>query len=107
HRALMLGALAEGETHINGLLDAEDVSRTAECLAEMGVSVRHSASEVIVEGRGEAGLVAATRVMDAGNSGTTLRLLMGIAAGYPFQADFTGDASLRKRPFRCARWALK
>lgn len=94
----MLGALAEGETHISGLLDAEDVSRTAECLTEMGVSISHSASEVIVNGRGEAGLVAAKQVMDAGNSGTTLRLLMGIAAGYPFQASFTGDASLRKRP---------
>lgn len=98
HRALILGSLAHGQTHLRGLLEAEDVSRTAQCLGEMGVSIRLSGAEVIVEGRGEAGLAAPRRILEAGNSGTTLRLLMGVVAAHPFQATFAGDASLSRRP---------
>jgi len=94
----MLGALARGETHIRGLLDSEDVARTTHCLKEMGVPIWPKDAEVTVEGQGEAGLTAPLRTLDAGNSGTTLRLLMGVVASYPIAATFTGHASLQKRP---------
>jgi len=98
HRALMLGALAQGETRIRGLLEADDIARTAHCLREMGVPIWPSGEEVIVEGRGEEGLAEPWRLLEAGNSGTTLRLLMGMIASHPFRATLTGDASLRRRP---------
>lgn len=98
HRALMFGALAEGETRVRGLLQAEDVAATAHCLREMGVPIWEADGKVTIEGRGTDGLTTPTRILDAGNSGTTTRLLMGIVASHPISASFTGDASLQKRP---------
>ncbi len=98
HRALLLGALARGETRIRGLLEAEDVAHTAHCLREMGTPLWPEGEETVVEGQGEAGISAPLRRLEAGNSGTTLRLLLGILASYPIRATLTGDASLCRRP---------
>lgn len=99
HRALMLGALAVGETRIAGLLEGEDVHATARAIAAMGAEpVRHSAGRWSVHGVGLGGLGEPEDVLDMGNSGTSARLLMGVIAGHPIRCTMTGDASLRKRP---------
>ncbi len=99
HRALMLGALAVGTTHIEGLLEGEDIHATAGALRAMGVPVTCEApGRWHVEGVGVAGLSAPDDVIDLGNSGTSARLLCGLLAGHGFTAILTGDDSLRKRP---------
>lgn len=100
HRALMLGALAEGETTIRGLLVGEDPQSTAACFRMMGADISDLNSDLVtVRGAGLAGLQEPLDVLPAGNSGTTLRLMMGILAAQSerFFA-VTGDASLRSRP---------
>ena len=105
HRALMIGAIAVGETRIEGLLQSEDVMRTAEALRRMGVaSARDADGAWRVSGVGVGGLDAPDDILDMGNSGTSARLLMGLIATHPFEATMTGDASLRRRPMaRVAR----
>ena len=99
HRALMLGALAVGETRITGLLEAEDVLATARAVSQLGAELeRDEAGQWRVQGRGLGGLVAPEDVLDLGNSGTGARLMMGILASHPLTAVLTGDASLRSRP---------
>lgn len=101
HRALIFAALAEGESRLAGLLDAEDTRSTAAALRDLGVDVGDPASEtMMVKGRGLRGLRPPNRPLDCGNSGTTARLLLGALAGCPFEAVVTGDASLRRRPMR-------
>jgi len=100
HRALMLGAIAEGETVICGLAPGEDVRSTIHCLRQLGVSIREKDNEIYLKGYGRAGLQKSEKILDAGNSGTTMRLLSGILATQPFQTTITGDASLRRRPMR-------
>jgi len=101
HRALMIGALAVGETRIAGLLEGEDVLRTAAAMQALGAEVtRHSATVWCVAGRGVGGLAEPADVLDMGNSGTAARLLTGIVASHPFFTVLTGDASLRARPMR-------
>ena len=105
HRAMMLGGLAVGETVVSGLLEGEDVLATAEAMRAFGAEVERDDDGVWhVWGRGVGGLKQPDDVIDLGNSGTGVRLLMGLAAGHPFSTVFTGDASLRKRPMgRIAR----
>lgn len=99
HRALMLGALAVGETVITGLLEAEDVLNTAAAMRAFGASVlRDDDGTVRVRGLGVGGLLEPTGVIDFGNAGTGVRLTMGLAAAQPIAVTFTGDASLIKRP---------
>ena len=99
HRALMLGAVAMGRTRITGLLEGEDVLRTADAMRAMGASVeRLENGEWVVNGMGVGGLLQPDRDLDMGNSGTAVRLLMGLVAGQGFKATFTGDASLSSRP---------
>jgi len=101
HRALILGALAVGETRIDGLLEGADVLNTAKALADLGASVtRRGAGEWIVRGVGVAGFAEPRQKLDFGNSGTGCRLMLGAVAGCPIAATFDGDASLRKRPMR-------
>jgi 3-phosphoshikimate 1-carboxyvinyltransferase len=101
HRALMFGALAVGTTEITGLLEGEDVLRTAAAMRALGAEVEHLApGHWRVAGRGIGGLVEPADVLDMGNSGTAARLLCGLLAGHPLFAVMTGDASLRKRPMR-------
>lgn len=98
HRALMLAALALGVTRIRGLLEGEDVLRTAEALRLLGVAVENKGGEWRVSGRGVGGLAEPDTVLDMGNSGTAARLLMGVLAAHPMTAVFTGDGSLSDRP---------
>lgn len=101
HRALILGALAVGETRISGLLEGEDVHSTGKAVAALGAQVdRLAAGEWRVHGVGVAGFAAPGRVLDFGNSGTGCRLMLGAVAGCPITATFDGDASLRRRPMR-------
>ena len=101
HRALILGALAVGETRITGLLEAEDVLNTAEAMRAFGARVtRDAPGSWRVSGVGVGGFAAPEGVLDFGNSGTGSRLVMGAMATTPIAATFTGDASLRKRPMK-------
>jgi 3-phosphoshikimate 1-carboxyvinyltransferase len=98
HRALMLGALAEGRTDIYGLLEAEDILATARALQALGAGISKEGETWIVTGRGLGGLLSPDGPLDFGNSGTGARLMMGVVAGQDIRAEFTGDASLRRRP---------
>jgi 3-phosphoshikimate 1-carboxyvinyltransferase len=101
HRALILGALTVGETVITGLLEGEDVHRTADAMRALGASiVRDSDGIWRVRGVGVGGFATPRAPLDFGNSGTGCRLTMGAVAGNPVTATFDGDASLRKRPMR-------
>ncbi len=101
HSALMFGALAVGETRIAGLLEGEDVMRTAAAMRALGAEVvRDSGTHWRVAGRGVGGLAEPADVLDMGNSGTAARLLAGILASHPFFSVMTGDASLRTRPMK-------
>src|ERR1700722_8250834 len=97
HRAVILGALASGETSIEGLLEGGDVLPPARAMPAFGAEVEH-----LGEGRwrvrGAGGLKEPADIIDCGNSGTGVRLMMGAAAGFPISVAFTGDASLRGRP---------
>jgi 3-phosphoshikimate 1-carboxyvinyltransferase len=96
HRSLMLGALAVGETRVEGLLEGEDVLATAAALRACGADIARSADGVWrIHGVGVGGLLQPQTALDMGNSGTSTRLLM---ASHPLTATFTGDASLSKRP---------
>ncbi len=99
HRSLIFGALAVGETKISGLLEGQDVLDTAKAMRAFGATVtRHGAGVWTVNGVGVGGLQEPADVIDCGNSGTGVRLIMGTMATTPITATFTGDASLRKRP---------
>jgi 3-phosphoshikimate 1-carboxyvinyltransferase len=101
HRALILGALAVGETRISGLLEGEDVINTAKAMRALGAQVeRTGAFAWSVRGVGVAGFAQPETPLDFGNSGTGCRLVMGAVAGCPVTAIFDGDASLRGRPMR-------
>ena len=99
HRALILGALAVGETRISGLLEGQDVVDTAKAMCAFGAEVENlGPGEWRVHGVGVGGFAEPEGVIDCGNSGTGVRLIMGAMATSPITATFTGDASLRKRP---------
>lgn len=100
HRALMFGALCRGETAITGLLEGEDVLCTGGALTAMGAHIETPARDGHwrVRGVGDRPLVSPHAPVYLGNSGTSARLLMGLAGGYPLSVTFTGDASLSKRP---------
>jgi 3-phosphoshikimate 1-carboxyvinyltransferase len=101
HRALILGALAVGETRISGLLEGEDVLNTAKAMRALGAKVERTGDFAwVVRGVGVAGFAAPQVPLDFGNSGTGCRLVMGAVAGCPITAVFDGDASLRSRPMR-------
>jgi 3-phosphoshikimate 1-carboxyvinyltransferase len=97
HRALILGALAHGVTSIEGLLEGEDVRRTACAMTAFGADVARLAPGSW-RVRGAGGFAEPADVVDCGNAGTAARLILGAAAGFPILASFTGDASLRGRP---------
>jgi 3-phosphoshikimate 1-carboxyvinyltransferase len=98
HRALILGALSSGVTSITGLLEAEDVAATAKAVAALGAELERSNGVVRVKGQGVGGLLPPSAALDFGNSGTGSRLMLGVVAGHDMQVEFTGDASLRRRP---------
>ena len=98
HRALILGSLAVGKTIISDLLESEDVFKTANGLKALGVDIYKRGNEWFVHGVGIGGFCEPDDIIDCGNSGTSVRLLMGLVSTCPIKVTFTGDDSLRKRP---------
>ncbi len=97
HRGLIFGALARGRTEVLGLLDSEDVRSTARCLRAMGIAIAQDGDRATIDG---AELRSPDEVLDCGNSGTTMRVLMGVLAGRGIRATLTGDDSLVRRPMK-------
>ena len=100
HRAIMLGSIAHGITKIDNFLMGEDCLSTIECFRKMGVEIDVNSDNVIVSGVGLNGLKEPSGILDAGNSGTTTRLISGILAGQKFKSTITGDDSLKTRPMK-------
>ncbi|MGM0212788.1 3-phosphoshikimate 1-carboxyvinyltransferase [Enterococcus sp. AZ109] len=98
HRSVMFGAISHGTTTIHNFLKAEDCLSSVAVFKNLGVSIEEKDDVLIVQGKGFDGLKAPSDLLDAGNSGTTMRLVMGILAGRPFTSTIQGDASLNKRP---------
>jgi 3-phosphoshikimate 1-carboxyvinyltransferase len=98
HRSLMLGGLAAGETRVTGLLEGEDVIRTAAAMRAMGALIEKTNGEWIIQGTGNGCLLEPVEPLDFGNAGTGVRLTMGLVGSYDMKVAFTGDASLSKRP---------
>ncbi|MBU0567744.1 3-phosphoshikimate 1-carboxyvinyltransferase, partial [bacterium] len=100
HRAVMLASLASGRTEISGFLEGEDCLNTVRVFKALGVRIEEEEDRLVVHGQGIRGLKKPKEVLDVGNSGTTMRLLLGILAGQEFTSIITGDESLRKRPMK-------
>jgi 3-phosphoshikimate 1-carboxyvinyltransferase len=106
HRYAMLAAIADGASTIHGYSTGADCASTLRCLRGLGVQIDEAGRnpveglEIRIAGRGIRGLIAPAKVLDAGNSGSTMRMLAGILAAHPFRASITGDDSLRRRPMR-------
>jgi 3-phosphoshikimate 1-carboxyvinyltransferase len=98
HRALILSCLADGESHVLGLLDSEDVRATERACRQLGMAVDDEAGGLRLRGVGAEGLRAPDAPLDMGNSGTAMRLLSGVLAAQPFRSVLVGDASLSRRP---------
>jgi 3-phosphoshikimate 1-carboxyvinyltransferase len=98
HRMALFGSLAEGPTEITNFSSAADCESTLGCLRGLGVAASREGSRVVIDGKGPEAMRAPAEPLDAGNSGSTLRMLAGILAGRPFRSVLTGDASLRRRP---------
>ncbi len=98
HRALIMGATAVGETKINGLLEADDVLRTAKALRILGITAEKTGDDWSIQGVGVGGFSAPQDILDFGNSGTGARLLIGLLSTQDLKAIVTGDRSLRSRP---------
>ena len=100
HRYAMIAALAEGASELRHFAAAADCHSTLDCMKALGAEVRLDKDTVRIAGHGLRGLKGSRRALDAGNSGTTMRLLAGILAGQQFASQLTGDASLQKRPMK-------
>lgn len=107
HRAALLGGMAHGETHVSNFLLGQDCLSTLRCLKQLGVHWERQGTEVWIRGEGMEAWQEPSDVLDAGNSGTTSRLMLGALAGSPFAVTLTGDASLRSRPMRRVTDPLK
>ncbi|MDO9184314.1 MAG: 3-phosphoshikimate 1-carboxyvinyltransferase [Bacteriovorax sp.] len=100
HRGLILGALASGTSEVIDILEGEDVQSTAHCLRELGVEINSIGNKTFIKGIGDKGFKNPNKILDCGNSGTTMRVMMGVLAGRPVTATLTGDSSLVKRPMK-------
>jgi len=100
HRYAILAAIAEGPSEIHGFSASADCRSTLECLEQLGVRIDRRDEVLTIQGAGLAGLKPPAGLLDAGNSGTTMRMLAGILAGQPFRSVLTGDASLSRRPMK-------
>lgn len=98
HRAVMLASMAEGRSTVEGFLRSEDCVNTLLAFERMGVHYQDEGGSLLIDGAGASGLIEPDNVIDMGNSGTGVRLLMGALAGQPFCVTLTGDSSLRRRP---------
>jgi 3-phosphoshikimate 1-carboxyvinyltransferase len=100
HRAAIIASLAQGPSLISNFSNSSDCASTLSCLKELGVKIERKGNTVCVDGVGIGGLHAPTRVLDCGNSGSTMRLLAGVLAGHNLTSTLSGDESLRSRPMR-------
>lgn len=100
HRAVMLGSLAEGTTEVTNFLNGADCLSSIRCFKQMGIEVSNNNGTVIIKGRGLHGLKKPADILDAGNSGTTIRLMSGILSAQKFNVTVTGDSSIQKRPMK-------
>ena len=100
HRSVMFGAIAKGLTEVTNFLQGADCLSTISCFRQLGISIENTPEKILVHGRGLHGLSAPEKILAAGNSGTTTRLLSGILSGQEFSSVLTGDASIQKRPMK-------
>ena len=100
HRALIFSSLADGQSEIHGISSGGDVNSTMNCLSQLGVRIERKNGAVKILGKGKSSYSSPRSVLDAGNSGTTMRLLTGILAGQKFESTITGDETLRRRPMQ-------
>ncbi|MGE6629540.1 3-phosphoshikimate 1-carboxyvinyltransferase [Bacillus sp. NPDC077027] len=100
HRSVMFGSIAEGTTTVKNFLPGADCLSTIDCFRKMGVDIQQNKTDVIINGKGLKLLQEPSDVLDVGNSGTTIRLMMGILAGCEFHSTIIGDESIAKRPMR-------
>ncbi|HWN08943.1 MAG TPA: 3-phosphoshikimate 1-carboxyvinyltransferase [Pyrinomonadaceae bacterium] len=100
HRAALIAALANGDSHLTNFSTSSDCASTLHCLAQLGIRIERSGNDVRIEGVGVGRLSAPRDSLDCGNSGSTMRMLAGVLAGHGFSATLTGDESLRARPMR-------
>ncbi|WP_088825460.1 3-phosphoshikimate 1-carboxyvinyltransferase [Listeria goaensis] len=107
HRSIMFGALANGETRIRHFLRADDCLSTIQAFRDLGVQIEETPDEIIVRGVGFGGLKPSKAPINVGNSGTTIRLMMGILAAQPFATTLFGDSSIAKRPMNRVMLPLK
>ncbi len=98
HRAVMFGSIAEGITEITNFLQGADCLSTISCFQKLGVEIENAPGKILIHGNGLYGLSAPDEILDAGNSGTTTRLISGILAAQKFDVTLTGDSSIQKRP---------
>ncbi len=107
HRSIMFGAIAEGTTTITNFLTGDDCLSTISCFQKLGVEIIQDHEKVTIHGTGFEGLQEPSEILDVGNSGTTIRLMMGILAGRPFFSTLIGDDSIAKRPMTRVTKPLK
>ena len=100
HRSIMFSSIAKGSTKISNFLMGQDCLSTINCFRKMGVDIDIDQNNVIVKGRGLRGLKRPSDILDVGNSGTTIRLMMGILAGNEFESTIVGDDSIGRRPMK-------
>lgn len=100
HRALIFGAMASGTTSVSRFPNNEDCLSTMRCLRQLGIEIEHVGEDVAIHGKGWDGFSAPKEILNVGNSGTTIRLMMGLLSGLDLTASFEGDASIAKRPMK-------
>jgi 3-phosphoshikimate 1-carboxyvinyltransferase len=100
HRSVMFGAIANGTTTVTNFLKGEDCLSTIRCFRELGVKIEEKGDTLVIEGKGWNNIKEPTHVLDVGNSGTTIRLMLGLLSGRPIHTTFIGDESIGKRPMK-------
>lgn len=100
HRSVMFGAIANGRTEVTHFLQGADCLSTISCFRRLGIEIENTKEHICIHGKGLHGLRPSKEALDAGNSGTTIRLISGILAGQPFSTVLDGDASIRRRPMK-------
>ena len=98
HRAVMFGSISDGITEVTNFLQGADCLATIDCFQKMGIEITNTKERILIHGKGLRGLQKPASALDAGNSGTTTRLLSGILAGQSFDSSLSGDDSLNSRP---------
>lgn len=100
HRAIMFGSISEGLTEVTNFLEGADCLSTVSCFRKLGIDIERNGNHILVHGKGLHGLKEPSEILDAGNSGTTTRLISGILSAQNFDVTLTGDASIQKRPMK-------